>query len=108
MRSLLVLLLLLGVAHADARYSRKQPAIVMPVAKATKPKVVVVAKPLTADEAFAFEADKQPIKQQQEGLLLKLIRDTPDDDADKPDYLFRLAELYAGQQRYWRLKADGP
>src|SRR6476620_2498365 len=106
MRSMLALVVLLGTAHADARYTRKQPAIVVPPAKAAKK--VVGAKPLTGDEVFAIEGDKQPIKQQQEGLLLKLIRDTPDDDADKPDYLFRLAELYAGQQRYWRLKANEP
>src|SRR6476646_825298 len=102
MRTMLVLALMLGVAHADARYTRKQPAIPVPPAKTTTKPMVVEAKPRTADQAFSLEADKQPIKQQQEGLLLKLIRDTPDDDTDKPDYLFRLAELYAGQQRYWR------
>lgn len=105
---MLALALMLGIAHADARYTRKQPVVVVPKATPRAKPKVVVAKPLTADEAFAIEADKQPIKQQQEALLIKLVRDTPDDDADKPDYLFRLAELYAQQQRYWRLKANEP
>lgn len=108
MRIMLVLALMLGVAHADARYTRKQPVVAVPPTKPTPKPKIAVEKPLTADEAFAIETDKQPIKQKQEGLLLKLVRDTPDDDADKPDYLFRLAELYAQQQRYWRLKANEP
>lgn len=33
------------------------------------------------------------------------VNDTPDTDADKPDYLFRLAEQYALQLRHWRLRA---
>jgi hypothetical protein len=108
MRIMLALALLLGVAHADARYMRKQPTVVVPKPHVKPKAAVAVPKPLTADEVFAIEADKQPIKQRQEALLIKLVRDTPDDDADKPDYLFRLAELYAQQQRYWRLKATEP
>ena len=103
MRIMLALVLMLGLAHADARYTRKQPEVAVPKPR-PKP-AAKVAKPLTADEAFALEAGKQSLVQKQEALLEKLVRDTPDDDAEKPDYLFRLAELYAHQQRYWRLEA---
>ena len=42
---------------------------------------------------------------EQERILEKLIKDTPADDPDKPDYMFRLAEHYAQQLQFWRIKA---
>jgi hypothetical protein len=48
-----------------------------------------------------------PIREEQEGLLGQLVRETPDDDPDKPDILFRLAERYAQQARLFRLQAIG-
>jgi hypothetical protein len=63
---------------------------------------------VSADDVLAHQREAQPIRREQEALLEKLVRDTPDGDADKPDYLFRLAELYAQQLRFWRLEAISP
>lgn len=94
------------------RYARKQTfeigvklsKRVKPVAPATQPR----ARPLNADEILAIATDNEPIRREQEALLIKLVRDTPDDDPDKPDHMFRLAELYAKELLYWRLKANAP
>jgi hypothetical protein len=70
------------------------------------PRAASAAKPvITADDLMAVQESQQPIRREQEAILVKLIGDTPDDDAEKPDYLFRLAEHYAQQLRFWRLKA---
>jgi TolA-binding protein len=42
----------------------------------------------------------QKIVDQQIEKMKKLVQATEEDDTDKPDYLFRLAELYAEKQRY--------
>ena len=47
----------------------------------------------------------EPLRREQESILVQLVHDTPQDDPDKPDYLFRLAEHYAMQQRFWRLQS---
>ena len=62
----------------------------------------------TADVLMSIQARQQPLRQGQEAILEKLVRDTPDADPDKPDYMFRLAEHYAQQLRFWRLKAIEP
>lgn len=111
--SSLLLVTVASTSIADPpRYTRKQTfAIdvklskrVKPVAKATQP----LTRALTADEILAVATDNEPIRREQEGLLLKLVRDTPDDDPDKPDHMFRLAELYAKELLHWRLKANAP
>ena len=46
------------------------------------------------------------IRNEQEAILAKLIDSTPDSEVEeKSDYYFRLGELYAKQQRLFRLKA---
>jgi tetratricopeptide (TPR) repeat protein len=80
---------------------------VKPPQKADNPEP---AKPgLTGDDFLQIEALLSPIKAQQEELLKKLIAQTPDRDTDeKAKYYFMLAELYAKQQRAFRLLAtDG-
>jgi tetratricopeptide (TPR) repeat protein len=60
---------------------------------------------LTADQVLSIEGLVGDIRTEQESILLDLIERTPDADYDeKSDYYFRLGELYAKQQRYWRLK----
>ena len=109
----LLVLALSTPSLADApRYSRKQTfqldvkvsARAKPVAVVTQPQ----ARPLTADEIIQIETDNEPLRNEQEGLLLKLVRESPDTDPDKPDYMFRLAEHYAKELRLWRLKANAP
>jgi hypothetical protein len=116
MRMLVLVGVLLVTANAFAdppKYTRKQSVVVdvklsnrvKPSAPATAP---TRAPTIRADDVLAIQREAQPIRRDQEALLEKLVRDTPDSDADKPDYLFRLAELYAQQLRFWRLDAISP
>src|SRR5688500_1548468 len=68
------------------------------------------AKPVvTSEVALAIEGLKGKFQAEQEVILKDLIDQTPDtapdDIDDKADLYFRLGELYAKQQRYWRLRA---
>jgi hypothetical protein len=106
---LLVLALLCGVAFADATYTRK-PALnlVVKISDRTKPAVIApkaATKPITADDAMHVQEVTQTYRKEQEAILEKLVAETPDDDPDKPDLMFRLAEQYAKQHRFWRLKS---
>ena len=61
---------------------------------------------LNADQVLSIEGLVGEFRKEQEGILNDLIKQTPDSDAEeKSDYYFRLGELYAKEQRYWRLKA---
>ncbi len=61
---------------------------------------------LSADDVLSIEGLVGNIRGEQEAILANLIADTPDAEVEeKSDYYFRLGELYAKQQRYWRLKA---
>ncbi len=61
---------------------------------------------LTADAVLSIEGLVGNIRGEQEQILVELIQNTPDSEGDeKSDYYFRLGELYAKQQRYWRLKS---
>src|SRR5882762_10074871 len=60
---------------------------------------------LTGAQALEVEGLKGVYQAQQEQLLIDLIKDTADTDPDKPKYLFMLGELYAKQQRYYRLRS---
>jgi len=60
---------------------------------------------LSADQVLSIEGLVGDIRSEQEDILAKLIIKTPDTEVEeKSDYYFRLGELYAKQQRYWRLK----
>jgi tetratricopeptide (TPR) repeat protein len=61
---------------------------------------------LSADDVLSIESLVGNIRAEQEGLLADLIRSTPDSEVEeKSDYYFRLGELYAKQQRFWRIKS---
>src|SRR5262249_9602318 len=61
---------------------------------------------LTADAILNVEGEVSNIRAEQEQILAQLIDQTPDTEVEeKSDYYFRLGELYAKQQRLWRLKA---
>src|SRR6185503_13009360 len=61
---------------------------------------------LTADAVLSIEGLVGNIRGEQEQILADLISQTPDAEVEeKSDYYFRLGELYAKQQRYWRLKS---
>lgn len=60
---------------------------------------------LTADQVLSVEGLVGDIRSGQEQILKDLINNTPDSEVEeKSDYYFRLGEIYAKQQRYWRLK----
>src|SRR5262245_25300296 len=100
-------------AFADAKYKRQQDVKVdvklsdrvKPVQ--TKPQEKSEFKPeLTADAVLSIEGLVSNIRNEQEAILAKLIDSTPDSEVEeKSDYYFRLGELYAKQQRLYRLKA---
>ncbi|MEO6776393.1 MAG: tetratricopeptide repeat protein [Kofleriaceae bacterium] len=61
---------------------------------------------LTADAVLSIEGLVSNIRTEQEQILAQLIDQTPDSEVEeKSDYYFRLGELYAKQQRLYRLKA---
>ena len=102
---LLVAIISAASVHAEPRYKRSSavpPAQTKPEQRKTQPAQPTVT---AADAILASEDRAQPIRLEQEKTLQKLAFDTPDDDPDKPELLFRLAELFAQQSRFWRLKA---
>ena len=117
MRTLLFVAVLVActVAHADRpHYTRKQSlAIPVKLSDRTKPVRPPAAPPpsqptVTADQLIEIEDIQQPIRRGQEAILEKLVADTPDSDPEKPDYMFRLAEHYAKQLRFYRMKSIAP
>jgi hypothetical protein len=108
MRILLVLALLPSLAIAEGRYKRPQPsAPPVNLSDRTKPiqPKAIETKPITSDAALAGLAKAEPVRREQEDILFKIAANTADDDPEKADILFRLAEHYAKQMRYWRLEA---
>src|SRR4029079_10805845 len=98
---------------ADAKYKRTQDVKVdvklsdrvKPIEN--KPQQKSEFKPeLTADAVLSIEGLVSNIRNEQEAILDKLIDSTPDSEVEeKSDYYFRLGELYAKQQRLFRLKS---
>jgi tetratricopeptide (TPR) repeat protein len=69
---------------------------------ATEPKQPTV----NADQILNVEGLVGDIREEQAAILFDLIKKTPDSDAEeKADLYFRLGELFAKQQRFYRLKA---
>jgi tetratricopeptide (TPR) repeat protein len=96
-----------------AKYTRTQDVKVdVKLSERVKPIVAKDAKDasqqqpeLTADQVLAVEGLVGAIRAEQEQILVDLIVKTPDTEVEeKSDYYFRLGELYAKQQRYWRLE----
>jgi tetratricopeptide (TPR) repeat protein len=94
-----------------ARFPREQPVPEAPVfsdrVKPVEPHAVVAAqKPsLGMDDVLSIDSLKGAIRGEQEQILVQLIANTPDSEIEeKTDYYFRLGELYAKQQRMWRLQ----
>jgi len=101
-------------AYAEhPKYTRKQNVVIdVKLSSRVTPKQPAEApKPeptLTPDDILRIQDEAQPLRREQEAILEKLIKDTPDDDPDKPDFMFRLAEHYAQQLRHYRLEAIAP
>ena len=115
--SLAILATLLATAPAFAqpakpKYTRQSEVKVdVKLSDRTKPKPQKAPDPknqqpaLSADDVLSIEGLVGNIRAEQEQILSELIANTPDAEVEeKSDYYFRLGELYAKQQRYWRLK----
>lgn len=95
-------------ALAEGRYKRPQPAA-PPVTLSDRTRPIepkaIETRPISSDAALAGLEKAEPVRREQEDILVKLAANTPDDDPEKADLLFRLAEHYAKQMRFWRLEA---
>lgn len=94
------------------RHTRPDPQIQVVLSEAVKPLQPAPSDPpaiqpaISADEVLSIDGLVRPIRTEHEQLLGRLIEDTPDTSVDeKSDLYFRLGELYASQQRHWRLRA---
>jgi tetratricopeptide (TPR) repeat protein len=101
-----------GAWAQKAKYTRQQDVKVdVKLSDRVKP---IVQKPqdksefkpeLNADQVLSIEGLVSTIRNEQEQILAQLIDSTPDTEVEeKSDYYFRLGELYAKQQRLYRLK----
>ena len=81
-----------GMRERAARRQRSEPD------DAAQPEI-------TADQFIQVEGDVRHIRDEQIENFQMLIDDTRDADPQKPDLLFRLAELYAQKQRFFRFQA---
>ncbi|HEY4242631.1 MAG TPA: tetratricopeptide repeat protein [Kofleriaceae bacterium] len=104
-----------GQAYADSKpkYTRSQDVKVdVKLSDRVKPIQQKAPDPkdsqpeLSSDQVLSIEGLVGDLRGEQETILVDLIKSTPDTEVDeKSDYYFRLGELYAKQQRYWRLAA---
>lgn len=107
-----VLVLSTSAVAQKAKYTRQQDVkIDVKLSDRVKPIVQAPTDPkttqptLSADDVLSIEGLVGNIRGEQEQILAQIIANTPDSDVDeKSDAYFRLGELYAKQQRYWRLK----
>lgn len=103
------LALVSGAAAAKGRYSRPEPPITAAPTALTRPAAVAVDKRapgLTASDIFAGSGEAlKAVTNSQLKVLSRLIDVTREDDPERPDLLFRRAELYAEQERYFNFKA---
>jgi tetratricopeptide (TPR) repeat protein len=112
MRLSVMTVALLALASAATATPSKRPRIKLDVELSARvkprprPAETAAAAPLDADQIMRVEVLASPIHAEQEHILLALIKSTPDTEVDeKSELYFRLAELYAKQQRLFRLQA---
>ena len=108
MRIFLVLVLVATAAYADHRPYTRPTAVPPSKAPTTarKPPPPPAKPTVTATAILQQDLDNQPIYREQEGILEQLVRDTPDGEPEKPDLMFRLAEQYAKQWRFWTIEEN--
>lgn len=97
---------------AAGKFTKKEEAVIATQTELTKPKDPTKKreekkKPdLTASDVFGGMGEElKSVTDSQIKLLQRLIDASGDDDPEKPDYLFRMAELFAEQERYYSFKA---
>jgi len=95
---------------AAGKFTKKEEAVVATQTALTKPATKAdreKKKPdLTASDVFAGQGDAlKAVTDAQIKVLQRLIDATSEGDPEKPDLLFRMAELFAEQERYYNFKA---
>ncbi len=81
----------------------QQTALTKP---AQRPKDDKKKPTLEASDVFGGVGEQlKAVTDSQIKVLQKLIDNTGDDDPEKPDYMFRMAELYAEQEHYYNFRA---
>src|SRR5512138_3668696 len=102
------------LAHAQAKFKKKEIEVSGGAqTELTKPKEPTKEQqtkqtgPVLTVEAFVGGQQKKivQITKKQIIYMQDLIRNAPEDDPQKPDYYFRLAELLADTQRYFGFQA---
>src|ERR1700761_3783497 len=99
-----------SLASAAGKFTKKESDIVATQTALTKP---VQAKKeeknrpsISADDVFGGVGDKvKSVTDAQIRVLQRLIETTNDNDPEKPDLLFRMAELYNEQRQYYNFRA---
>jgi tetratricopeptide (TPR) repeat protein len=97
-------------ARAAGKYTKQEATIQATQTAITKPtqhKTDERKKPsITAEDVFGGVGEKvKSVTDQQIKVLARLIDNTNDSDPEKPDLLFRMAELYNEQYRYYDFRA---
>lgn len=93
-------------SFAAGKFTKKEDAVVATQTALTKPQQKADRdrkKPdLTASDVFSGQGDAlKAVTDAQIKVLQRLIDATSESDPEKPDLLFRMAELYAEQERYY-------
>jgi tetratricopeptide (TPR) repeat protein len=100
-------------AHAEAKFRKKEIEVTGgQQTKLTKPQEPPkeqkkqTGPTLTVDQFVGQQRDKiNQITDKQINYMVQLIKTAPDDDPQKPDYMFRLGELFSEKQRYLNFNA---
>ncbi len=91
-----------GAAPAAGLSERARPSTPRPAPAQARPDAS-----FDGDTALSLESLRAPYRDEQEQILVDLIKKTPDRNADeKANYHFMLGELYAKQHRFYRLKTQ--
>src|SRR5262245_55108504 len=103
-------LLVAPSAFAVPKYTKQEAQIVSKQTELTKPtqraKDEKKRPALEAGDVFKGVGEQlKAVTDSQIKVLQKLIDNTPDDDPEKPDLLFRMAELFAEQEHYFNFRA---
>lgn len=98
------------LALAAPKYTKPESAIQATQTSLTKPTqrpLEEKKKPtIVATDVFSGMGEQlKAVTDSQIKVLQRLIDNTTDDDPEKPDYYFRMAELYAEMERYYNFRA---
>jgi tetratricopeptide (TPR) repeat protein len=102
-----------AVNAGKAKYTKQETQVQAQQTKLTRPEAPPPPKKetgpvLTVDQFVQGRQGKiQQITDAQISKMKRLIQVTPDDDPQKPDFFFRLGELFAEKQRFYFQQAHG-